>query len=162
MQISPEQFENILLLAVEWAEAKEKVILQHGTALAPRFIQDAISVGVKCPERVRIYEVPQIPILTHPILRAAAEATQLISPATIGISLGHRIFIHNNFSNDRYTIVHELAHTMQCEKLGGLSQFLKKYLWECIETGYPQAPLEQEAIRLAEKICICCPLTATE
>ena len=153
IQILPEQFENILPLAVRWAEAKEKVILSHGTALSPQFIQDAESVGVKYPERVRIYKVFQIPIPKHPILKSAAEATQLISPATIGMSLGYGIFIHSNFSNDRHTIVHELVHTMQCEKLGGLYQFLKKYLWECIQIGYPQAPMEQEAVRLAEKIC---------
>jgi hypothetical protein len=116
-------------------------------------MEDAESVGVKYPERVRIYKVPQIPIPKHPILRAAAEETQLISPATVGIALRHGIFIHNNFSNDRHTIVHELVHTMQCEKLGGLNPFLSKYLMECITVGYPQAPMEQEAISIADKIC---------
>ena len=153
MQISHEQFEAILPLAVEWAVVKEKVILKRGTALSPQHMQDAKSVGVRYPDQVRIYEVPQIPIPKHPILRAAAKATQLFSPATIGISLGYGIFLHNNFSNDRYTIVHELVHTMQCEKLGGLYPFLKKYLWECIETGYPEAPLEQEAVRIASEVC---------
>jgi hypothetical protein len=153
IKISPDQFEVLLPLAVKWAEAKEKVILSHGTALSPQYVQDAKLVGVKYPERVRIYEVFQIPIPKHPILKAAAEATQLITPATIGISLRYGIFIHNNFSDDRYTIVHELAHTMQCERFGGLYPFLTKYLRECIEIGYPQAPMEQEAIRLAEKIC---------
>jgi len=153
IQILPEKFKNILPLAVEWAEAKEKVILEHGVALSPQYMAGAKSVGVKYPERVRIYEVPQIPIPKHPILKAAAKATRLISSATIGISLGYGIFIHNNFSKDRYTIVHELVHTMQCEKFGGLYRFLKKYLWECIEIGYAKAPLEQEAIRFAEKIC---------
>ena len=153
VKISPDQFEVILPLAVKWAEAKEKVILELGTALSPQFIQDAKSVGVKYLERVRIYKVPQIPIPKHPILKAAVETTQLISPATIGMSLGYGIFIHSNFSNDRYTIIHELVHTMQCEKLGGLYSFLKKYLWECVEIGYPQAPMEQEAVRLAKKIC---------
>ena len=153
IQILPKQFENILPLAVEWAEVKEKVILEHGTALSPQYMQDAKSVGVRYPERVRIYIVPQIPIPKHPILKAAAQATQLISSATVGLSLRYGIFIHSNLSNDRSTIVHELVHTMQCEKLGGLYRFLKKYLWECIEMGYPQAPMEQEAIRLADKIC---------
>jgi hypothetical protein len=153
LQILPDQFEVLFPLAVQWAEAKEKVILEHGTALSQQYVQDAKSVGVKYPERVRIYKVFQIPIPKHPILKAAAEATQLITPATIGISLGYGIFIQDNFSNDRHTIVHELAHTMQCERFGGLYPFLKKYLWECIEIGYPQAPMEQEAIRLAEKIC---------
>jgi hypothetical protein len=153
IQIFPEQFENILPLAVEWAKAKEKVILEHGKTLSPRYMEDAKSVGVNCPERVRIYEVLQIPIPKHPILKAAAEATQLISPATIGISLRYGIFIHNNFSKDRYTIVHELVHTMQYEKLGGFHLFLKKYLWECIEIGYPEAPMEQEAVRIASEVC---------
>lgn len=153
IQISPELFENILPFAVEWAEAKEKVILKHGTALSPQYMEDAKSVGVKYPERVKIYEVPQIPVPKHPILRAAAEATQLISPATIGISLGYGIFIHNDFSKDRYTIVHELVHTMQFEKFGGFYPFLKKYLWECITIGYPEAPLEKEAVRMASEVC---------
>ena len=154
IQILPEQFENILPLVVEWAEAKEKVILEYGTALSTQYMEDAKSVGVKYPERIRIYEVPQIPIPKHPILRAAAEATQLISSATIGVSLRYGIFIHNNnFSEDRYTIVHELVHTMQCEKFGGIHPFLKKYLWECIEIGYPEAPLEQEAVRIASEVC---------
>jgi hypothetical protein len=153
IQILPEQFKNILPLAEEWAEAKEKVILEHGTALSPQYMEDAKSIGVKYPEQVRIYEVPQIPIPKHPILKAAAEATQLISPATIGISLRYGIFIHNNFSEDRYTIVHELVHTMQCENFGGFYPFLKKYLWECIEIGYSEAPLEQEAVRIASDLC---------
>jgi len=151
IQISPEQFENILPLAVEWAEAKERVILEHGTILSSQYMEDAKSVGVKYPERVRIYEVPQIPIPKHPILKSAAEVTQLISPATVGLALRYGIFIHNNFSKDRYTIVHELVHTIQCEKLGGFSPFLRKYLWECIEIGYPEAPLEQEAVRIAKE-----------
>jgi hypothetical protein len=153
MQISPEQFENILPLAVDWARTKEKVILEYGTALSPQYMEDAKSVGVKYPKRVRIYEVPQIPIPKHPILKAATEETQLISPATIGIALRYGIFIHNNFSNDRYTTVHELVHTMQCERVGGFYPFLKKYLWEYIEIGYPHAPLEQEAVRIAGEVC---------
>jgi hypothetical protein len=119
IKISPDQFEVLLPLAVQWAEAKEKVILEHGTALSPQYVEDAKLIGVEHPGKVRIYEVPQIPIPKHPVLKAAAEATQLISPATIGISFGYGIFIHDDFSQDRYTIVHELVHTMQF-KQGGL------------------------------------------
>ena len=74
IQILPEQFENILPLVVEWAEAKEKVILEHGAALSPQYIEDAKSVGVKYPERVRIYEVPQIPIPEHPIFKSGGRS----------------------------------------------------------------------------------------
>ena len=123
IQILPEQFENILPLAVRWAEAKEKVILSHGTALSPQYVQDAKSVGVKYPERVRVYKVPQIPIPKHPILKAAADATQLITPATIGISIGYGIFIHDNYSDDRYTIVHELVQQCSARSLADYIRF---------------------------------------
>ena len=153
ISISAEQFENILPLAVKWAEAKEKVILDYGTALSPRYMKDAKSVGVKYPERVRIYKVHQIPIPKHPILKAASEATQFISPASIGIALRYGIFLQKNYSTDRFTIVHELAHTMQYERFGGFYPFLKEYLWECLTIGYPQAPLEQEAVKIASEVC---------
>lgn len=66
INISPDQFEVLLPLAVEWAQAKEKVIAEHGVALAPDQFEDAKSVGVGYPERVRIYRVPQIPIPKQP------------------------------------------------------------------------------------------------
>jgi hypothetical protein len=50
-------------------------------------------------------------------------------------------------------IVHELVHTSQYEKLGGFLPFLRKYLLQLINIGYPDAPMEQEAIKIAEKIC---------
>jgi hypothetical protein len=71
----------------------------------------------------------------------------------MAFSLRYGIFIHHHYSNDRYTIVHELVHTMQCERSGGFYPFLRKYLWECIEIGYPDAPLEQEAERIASEVC---------
>ena len=74
IQILPEQFEIILPLAVEWAKAKGKVILEHGTALSPQYMEDAKSVGVKYPERVRIYEVPQIPIPKHPHIKSGGRS----------------------------------------------------------------------------------------
>jgi len=153
MQISTEQLESILPCMMKWAKAKEKVILEYGIPLRPHYLEDAKSVGVRFPEKVWIYEVPQIPIPKHPILKLAVKATQLILPATAGLSLRYGIFIHSNYSDDRYIIVHELVHTMQCERLGGIYAYLKQYLWECIEIGYPKAPMEQEAARIASEVC---------
>ena len=47
IQILPEQFENILLLAVEWVEVKEKVNLEHGTALSPQYNDLVIRSGCR-------------------------------------------------------------------------------------------------------------------
>lgn len=153
ISISPDQFEILLPLACEWAEAKEKVALENGVPLTNSQTKDAKRVGVVHPERVKIYTVPQIPMPKHPILKAATEATRLISIDTVGLTLRHGIFLHSNFSENRSLIVHELIHTSQYEKLSGFLPFLRKYLMECITIGYPEAPMEQEAIRTAEKIC---------
>ena len=153
ISITSDQFEFLLPLACEWAEAKEKVVLKHGIPLSNSQIEDAKRVGVIHPERVKIFEVPQIPIPKHPVLKAATEATQLITPSTVGLTLRYGIFVHSNYSDNRCLIVHELVHTSQYEKLGGFLPFLRKYLMECITIGYPEAPMEQEAIKIAEKIC---------
>ncbi len=153
IDISPDQFAFILPLATEWTEAKEKVALKHGIPLSKSQFEDAKRVGVIHPEKVRIFKVPQIPMPKHPVLRAAVEATQLITPSTVGLTLRYGIFIHSNFSDDRSLIVHELVHTSQYEKLGGFLPFLRKYLLQLINIGYPEAPMEQEAIKISEKIC---------
>jgi len=49
-------------------------------------------------------------------------------------------------------VVHELAHTWQYERLGGLRPFLKQYLYEClVAPGYPFGHLEQEAKSIEEE-----------
>jgi len=153
IKISRDKFALILPLASEWAEAKEKVVLNNGDPLSNSQIEDAKRVGLIHPERVRIFKVPQIPFPKHPVLKAAAEATQLITPSSVGLTLRYGIFIHSDFSDDRCLIVHELVHTSQYEKLGGFLPFLRKYLLQLINIGYPDAPMEQEAIKIAEKIC---------
>ncbi len=65
----------------------------------------------------------------------------------------HGIFIRSDCLRDRALIVHELAHTAQYERLGGILPFLRKYLFECLTTGYSEAPLEQEAISMADRVC---------
>ena len=94
--ITSDQFEFLLPLACEWAKAKEKVVLKHGTPLSNSQIEDAKRVGVIHPEKINIFQVPQIPIPKHPVLKAAAEATQLITPSTVGLTLRYGIFIHSD------------------------------------------------------------------
>jgi hypothetical protein len=141
ISISLDQFEALLPLACELAEAKEQVVLKHGVPLSESQMKDAKRVGIIHTERVRIYTVSQIPMPKHPVLKAAAEATNLISPNTTGITFRYGIFILSGYSDDRSLLVHELVHTSQYEKLGGFLPFLQKYLMECITIGYPEAPM---------------------
>src|SRR5437867_8322464 len=96
-----------------------------------------VTTSVKWPE---IHpKLPRIPVPEHPALRAAADATQLISPRTGGLTLRYGIFIRADCWNARQLIFHELVHTMQYERHGGFQQFLQQYLYECITIGYPAA-----------------------
>ena len=153
MKVSTEEFRQLLLLACAWAEEPEAHILKQGVGLTPDQAADAKLIGVAALAQVRLLSVDQIPVPEHPALRAAAEATHLISPLTAGLALRHGIFVRSECWGQRRLIVHELAHTAQYERLGGFQPFLEKYLWECLTVGYPDAPMEQEAIAIERRFC---------
>lgn len=127
--------------------------MQSGSSLTEPQLADARQVGVSKPERVRLLTVTKIPTPSHPALAAAAEATRLISPSTAGLTVRYGIFIRADCCGQRSLVVHELAHTMQYERLGGIEPFLRQYLHECITIGYPGAPMEQEAKRIEREMC---------
>lgn len=114
---------------------------------------DARKLGVKRPERVRLLRVDSVPGPTHPALNAAQAAIRFLSPATRGLTLRYGIFIRSDCWGDRSLVVHELAHTAQYERLGGIVPFLKKYLFECFTLGYAKSPLELEALAIEERVC---------
>ncbi len=89
----------------------------------------------------------------NPALKMAAQATGLLSPLTAGLTLRYGIFIRLDYWSERRILVHELAHVVQYERLGGFEPFLRQYLEECLTLGYPAAPLEQEAKRIEQEIC---------
>jgi hypothetical protein len=151
--ITPQQFEMLLPLACEWAAAQEERILATGDALSDTMLADAGLVGVAAPERVRLLYVPEIPIPDDPALRAATLETQFLSPLTRGLTLRYGILIRSDCRFDRTMVIHELGHTAQYERLGGFEPFLRRYIFECLTIGYPEAPLEQEVIALAARVC---------
>src|SRR6267378_6975261 len=141
-------FETLLPLACAWAEEQEQRILREGMALTSAQLEDARVVGIGSPERVRLLKVEEIPTPSDPMLHAAAQATGLISPLTCGLTLRYGIFIRTDYWGERRLLVHELVHTGQYERLGGIGPFLERYLRECLTVGYPMGALEQEAIRV--------------
>ena len=150
---TPGQFERLLHLACVWAAGLEQAILQSGVPLTAEQEADARRMGVAHPERVRLLAVERVPTPDHPLLAAAAETLNLLSPLTLGLSLRYGICIRNDCRWQRRLVVHELAHTMQYERLGGIEPFLRQYLHECIGIGYPAAPMEQEARAIEDAIC---------
>jgi hypothetical protein len=148
-----DQLELVLPLAVEWASEQEKRILLEGEPLSENELPDAKAVGVRHPDRVRVLPVEAIPSPSHPILRAASVQMELLPSAPSGLTLQYGIFVRGDCRQDRHLLVHELVHTAQYERLGGILRFLRTYLFECAMLGYGQAPLEQEADAIAKRIC---------
>jgi len=147
------QFAMLLPLAAEWAAEQEEWILRDGVPLSEGEMVDAKAAGVREPQRVRLLQVRLIQTPAHPKLRAAAAAIDFLTPATRGLTLRYGIFVRSDCWRHRALIVHELVHTAQYERLGGILPFLRKYLFECVTIGYPAAPMEQEAIMIAAQAC---------
>jgi hypothetical protein len=152
---SVDQLEVVLPLAVEWASEQEERILTEGEPLSGSELADANAAGVRHPERVRVLSVEAIPSPSHPILKAVSAQIELLPSAPCGLTLQYGIFVRRDCQQDRRLLVHELVHTAQYERLGGILRFLRDYLFECATLGYNQAPLEREAVEVAARIC--CP-----
>jgi hypothetical protein len=148
-----EQIDQLLPLAAEWATEQERRVLCEGVPLSKEELADAKAIGVRNPERVRLLRVDSIPVPAHPMLRAAAASINFVTAAPRGLALDYGIFVRADHWRDRELIAHELAHTAQYQRLGGILPFLQTYLWQCAAVGYQQAPLELEASAAAERIC---------
>ena len=143
----------ILPLASAWVARHERRILAVGEPLSEEARADARALGVQEPDRVRVLYVPRVPL---PGWRLARFAKPLVGTAfqnTSGLSARYGIYIQSALRNDRHLLAHELTHTHQYERLGGIRPFLRQYLIECLTTGYVFAGMEVEARNAASGLC---------
>ena len=154
MQAPPltSQFETLLPLATQWATEQEVRILREGVPLSMRELAFALKAGVKDPDRVRLLQVEIIPSPTHPLLQAAYQMANFVPTAPRGLTVQYGIFVRADYWRDRTLIVHELVHTAQYERLGGIQSFLRQYLLECATVGYHKSALETEAVETATRL----------
>ncbi len=147
------QFDEILNLASEWAEAQEAKILQLGLPIDSRLLlSDGKKAGVAHIDKVRIYSVRLIPSPDNPLLREACSQINFIPSRMIGLTLGYGVYIKNSHQKDHALCLHELVHVAQYERFGSIKNFLKQYLFEIIQHGYSTAPLEIEAYRFVKSL----------
>ena len=151
--IDQQQFKRLLPLASEWVEQQEETIINCGVELNDDQRIDAFFIGVKDIDKVRLLKVKSIPTPINSELEYEAQITGLLTGSTIGITFRYGIYIQEEYWDQRSLVVHELTHTMQYERLGGIRPFLEQYLAECIKVGYPFGELEQEAKRMEKQIC---------
>jgi len=139
----------LLPYVTRWIEARERQILVEGTALSEQSTADALAVGVRNPQRVRLLRVTNIPLPAGPLINLAERLGGGPWKNTAGLTARYGIFIREADWGDRRLIAHELAHTAQYERLGGIAPFLRAYLTECLTSGYSGAALELEAVAAA-------------
>ncbi|MDF3080479.1 hypothetical protein [Burkholderia sola] len=135
---------SALPAAVAWAEAEAARGLAQGAPLTPRQADDARTVGVAQPDRIRVMAVERMPFPDTPTLAAIARDTGLLSPATIGLTLGHAVYVLRG-QDTRRLLTHEFRHVHQYEAAGSIGAFLARYLHEIATVGYHDAPLEADA-----------------
>ena len=152
--VNQETFENLLPLAYHWAKEQEDFVLARGNPLSPRHARDANLVGVQDCARIRVLVVDRIPLPEDPGLAAASKRIGIITEDTRCVGFGHALIIRVDAWNDRELILHNLVHVAQCERCGGLAQWVRQYL--CDRANCPNftiGSLEQEARRIAHEIC---------
>jgi hypothetical protein len=152
--IEQQTFEHLLPLAYQWCKATEQFVLAHGAPLGPRHLADARLAGVRDCSRIRIMVVDRITLPEDPLLAAAARRAQIITEETRCVGLGHALIIRADAWGDRELFVHNLVHIAQCERSGGLEQWVYRYLGNrhsCAE--FTIGSLEEEARGLAREIC---------
>jgi len=143
--------ELVLPIACAWVRNEEDAILRTGAPLSEAQLADARRIGIAQPERVRVLAVETIPPRLHPVLRFLAQKFGLAFSGTIGMALGHGLFLCLEHREDRSLLLHELAHVAQYERLG-FRRFLRQYLRECLSLGYPLGALEAEARDVTEML----------
>ncbi len=148
MQVTPEQVEFLTPLAIQWAAEEEAYALKHGDPLNEAELAYAKKIGVNFPEQVRLLKVASMPSPTNPFLKKAADEMGNQLSNADGLTFNKAIFIKQNCWRNLRLIVHELAHTAQYERGGGLS-LLRQFISEYSE--YPNGSLEKEAISIEEK-----------
>ena len=143
----------MLPLACRWVESQERRILAEGKPLDPAQLADARALDIAHPERVRLLALPRLPLPHNALIRRLGLWTGTLSQETVGLSARYGVFLRTPFDRDRRLLAHELTHTRQYERLGGVRPFLRRYLHECLTDGYPAAAMEREAADAAEALC---------
>jgi hypothetical protein len=146
------QLPELIRAATEWATAEEARALSAGRFLDPGEVSEAVSVGVACPERVRLCVVRTMPKPDHALLVDAMKQTNFLGDGTLGLTLGYATIFLSGHENLGWLLRHELRHVAQYEHAGSIGRFLQEYLEQVLSVGYREAPLEADARRYEKRI----------
>ncbi|WP_295891424.1 hypothetical protein [uncultured Vibrio sp.] len=139
-----EYVERLMPEAEKFVNENESIALENGIPLTEKQLTIAENVGVKHPEKIRVYYVKELPSPKDPELLTLAKEYDYSSPNMVAYTYGHGIWIKQSYKNDMKLLSHELIHVRQSEQLGK-RELTKQYLMQLFIYGYRNAPLEVEA-----------------
>jgi len=142
----------MLPFAMWWVRHNEKIALRLGRKLSDEEMIWAKEIGIDHPEKVRILNVTRIPTPVPHFIEKIIERIGFPAVNAVGMCMRYGIYAKEKYATDKSIIAHELVHTQQYERLGGLWHFLKLYLKETMILGYANSPLEIEANCTAESV----------
>lgn len=125
-----------------WADAQERRILRDGVALSGDALVFARSLGIERAEEIRVLVANLIPLPVPGWVVKVAQRCGLPVFAPAGMALGRGIFL---LPGQEPSLLHELVHVLQYQRLGGTLEFMRRYIFECFTQGYFDADLEIEA-----------------
>ena len=150
--MNPQEIISLIPKASIWVEEQEAFILANGVPLTEKQRSIASKIGIKNTGKIRLLQVEFIPEPEDFILNKASKSIGFISGDTLGITYRYGIYMRDDFWENESLIIHELTHTLQYERLGGIAEFLNQYIKECIYYGYDKSPLEIEAKTMETKL----------
>ena len=152
--VDQETFAALLPRAYDWAKEQEQFVLARGNPLGARHTADACLAGVKNWERIRILVVDRIPMPEDAALAEAAKRSGIITKDTRCMGFGYALIVRVDDWHDRELILHNLVHIAQCERSGGLENWVRDYLGNRTNCAdFTVGSLEEEARRIAREIC---------
>jgi len=138
--------DEILPAAEHFVYKNEREALEKGNKLNQEQTDIARRVGLKHPEKVRLYYVDKLPFPEDPELAKLAKEYGYSSPFMAAYTYGYGIWIKRAASGNQTLLSHELIHVRQAEAMG-LKEQTKQYLIQLFIYGYENAPMEKEAYR---------------
>lgn len=143
-----DQIDTLMPAAEQFVQASQAEALANGIPLTVRQLEIAQRIGLKHPEKVRLYYADQLPAPADPTLAQIARRFGYSDPRMRGYTFGYGIWLKSGVMADEELIAHELIHVRQAEQLG-LNQQIRQYLMQLYIYGYNSAPMELEAYRNA-------------
>ena len=138
-----------------FASKNEKYIQEHGRKLTNNELHYAKSLGVKHPEKVRVFLTSDFPMPTNKEVLKGFKELGFDSMLVGGVTYRYGILIKDSLlmdvlANKEYLLAHELVHVRQVEEAKSYKNFLRSYLIEAFTHEYFEMPYEHEAYKVTE------------